>query len=146
MKSVDVLLGLQWGDEGKGKVVDVLTPKYDVITRFQGGPNAGHTLEFNGEIVYRFYTGNDETSDFNVVRNTDNLVTMTPLKESIASPSWQVDAEDVYANVPVIVAGMHTHYYYVNKGNISSGSIVRGSSAHMKRIIRGNNCYKQHSF
>ena len=53
---VDVLLGLQWGDEGKGKVVDVLTPKYDVIARFQGGPNAGHTLEFEGEkYVLRFY-------------------------------------------------------------------------------------------
>ena len=51
MKSgkVDVLLGLQWGDEGKGKVVDVLTPRYDVIARFQGGPNAGHTLEFEGQ-------------------------------------------------------------------------------------------------
>ena len=45
---LDILLGLQWGDEGKGKVVDVLTPDYDVIARFQGGPNAGHTLEFNG--------------------------------------------------------------------------------------------------
>ena len=48
MTKIDVLLGLQWGDEGKGKIVDVLTPKYDVIARFQGGPNAGHTLEFNG--------------------------------------------------------------------------------------------------
>ena len=45
---VDVLLGLQWGDEGKGKIVDVLTPQYDIIARFQGGPNAGHTLEFEG--------------------------------------------------------------------------------------------------
>ena len=49
MKKVDVILGLQWGDEGKGKVVDVLTPHYQVVARFQGGPNAGHTLEFNGE-------------------------------------------------------------------------------------------------
>lgn len=49
MKKVDVILGLQWGDEGKGKVVDVLTPGYQVVARFQGGPNAGHTLEFNGE-------------------------------------------------------------------------------------------------
>ena len=48
MQQVDVLLGLQWGDEGKGKIVDVLTPRYDVIARFQGGPNAGHTLEFDG--------------------------------------------------------------------------------------------------
>ena len=49
MKKIDVVLGLQWGDEGKGKVVDVLTPEYEVVARFQGGPNAGHTLEFNGE-------------------------------------------------------------------------------------------------
>ena len=46
---VDVLLGLQWGDEGKGKIVDVLTPDYDIVARFQGGPNAGHTLEFEGQ-------------------------------------------------------------------------------------------------
>lgn len=49
MEKVDVILGLQWGDEGKGKVVDVLTPRYDVVARFQGGPNAGHTLEFDGQ-------------------------------------------------------------------------------------------------
>lgn len=48
MNKIDVLLGLQWGDEGKGKIVDVLTPGYDVVARFQGGPNAGHTLEFEG--------------------------------------------------------------------------------------------------
>ncbi|WP_207428684.1 adenylosuccinate synthase [Pedobacter sp. SYSU D00535] len=47
--AVDVLLGLQWGDEGKGKIVDVLSPKYDLIARFQGGPNAGHTLEFDNQ-------------------------------------------------------------------------------------------------
>jgi len=45
---MDVLLGAQWGDEGKGKVVDVVAPRYDVIARFQGGPNAGHTLLFEG--------------------------------------------------------------------------------------------------
>ena len=48
MNNVDVLLGLQWGDEGKGKAVDYLTSRYDIIARFNGGPNAGHTLEFNG--------------------------------------------------------------------------------------------------
>ena len=48
MNKVDVLLGLQWGDEGKGKIVDVLSKKYDIVARFQGGPNAGHTLEFDG--------------------------------------------------------------------------------------------------
>ena len=45
---IDILLGLQWGDEGKGKIVDVLSPDYDIIARFQGGPNAGHTLEIGG--------------------------------------------------------------------------------------------------
>ncbi len=49
MKKIDVILGLQWGDEGKGKVVDVLTPRYEVVARFQGGPNAGHTLAFDGK-------------------------------------------------------------------------------------------------
>ena len=49
MTKADVLLGIQWGDEGKGKMVDVLTPKYDIVARFQGGPNAGHTLEFDGQ-------------------------------------------------------------------------------------------------
>lgn len=49
MEKVDVLLGLQWGDEGKGKIVDVLTPRYDLVARFQGGPNAGHTLKFEGQ-------------------------------------------------------------------------------------------------
>ncbi len=48
MKKIDVILGLQWGDEGKGKIVDALAPQYDIIARFQGGPNAGHTLEFDG--------------------------------------------------------------------------------------------------
>ena len=55
MKKIDVVLGLQWGDEGKGKVVDVLTPDYQVIARFQGGPNAGHSLHFEGKT--RFLPG-----------------------------------------------------------------------------------------
>jgi len=46
---VDVILGLQWGDEGKGKIADYLTPKYNVVARFQGGPNAGHSLDFEGK-------------------------------------------------------------------------------------------------
>jgi adenylosuccinate synthase len=45
--NIDILLGLQWGDEGKGKIVDAISPDYDVVARFQGGPNAGHSLEFN---------------------------------------------------------------------------------------------------
>lgn len=68
---VDVLLGLQWGDEGKGKVVDVLTPEYDVIARFQGGPNAGHTLEFDGikHVLHTIPSGIFHDSKINVVGN-----------------------------------------------------------------------------
>jgi adenylosuccinate synthase len=68
---VDVLLGLQWGDEGKGKIVDVLTPKYDVIARFQGGPNAGHTLEFNGEkyILRSIPSGIFQGGKINIIGN-----------------------------------------------------------------------------
>ncbi|MDR2385852.1 MAG: adenylosuccinate synthase [Tannerella sp.] len=71
MKKVDVLLGLQWGDEGKGKVVDVLTPNYDIITRFQGGPNAGHTLEFNGEkyILRSIPSGIFQGGKINIIGN-----------------------------------------------------------------------------
>jgi len=68
---VDVLLGLQWGDEGKGKVVDVLTPNYDLITRFQGGPNAGHTLEFEGKkfILRSIPSGIFQGGKINVIGN-----------------------------------------------------------------------------
>ena len=68
---VDVLLGLQWGDEGKGKVVDVLTPKYDLVTRFQGGPNAGHTLEFNGAkfVLHTIPSGIFQGDKMNVIGN-----------------------------------------------------------------------------
>jgi len=68
---VDVLLGLQWGDEGKGKVVDVLTPRYDVITRFQGGPNAGHTLEFNNikHVLHTIPSGIFRDDKINIIGN-----------------------------------------------------------------------------
>ena len=68
---VDVLLGLQWGDEGKGKIVDVLTPKYDIIARFQGGPNAGHTLEFDGikHVLHTIPSGIFRSNVMNVVGN-----------------------------------------------------------------------------
>lgn len=68
---VDVLLGLQWGDEGKGKIVDVLTPEYDIIARFQGGPNAGHTLEFNNikHVLHTIPSGIFHTEKLNVVGN-----------------------------------------------------------------------------
>ena len=68
---VDVLLGLQWGDEGKGKIVDVLTPQYDIIARFQGGPNAGHTLEFEGikHVLHTIPSGIFRDNVVNVIGN-----------------------------------------------------------------------------
>ena len=69
--TVDLLLGLQWGDEGKGKIVDVLTSNYDIIARFQGGPNAGHTLEFDGikHVLRTIPSGIFHKSAVNVIGN-----------------------------------------------------------------------------
>ncbi len=69
--TVDLLLGLQWGDEGKGKIVDVLTSKYDIIARFQGGPNAGHTLEFDGikHVLRTIPSGIFHPNSINIIGN-----------------------------------------------------------------------------
>ena len=69
--TVDLLLGLQWGDEGKGKIVDVLTSKYDIIARFQGGPNAGHTLEFDGikHVLRTIPSGIFHSNNINLIGN-----------------------------------------------------------------------------
>jgi len=71
MSKVDVLLGLQWGDEGKGKIVDVLAPRYDVVARFQGGPNAGHTLEFDGikHVLHQIPSGIFREETINIIGN-----------------------------------------------------------------------------
>lgn len=86
MNKVDVLLGLQWGDEGKGKIVDVLTPNYDVIARFQGGPNAGHTLEFNGmkHVLHIIPSGIFHQEKINVIGN-GVIVEPCIFKQEIAS-------------------------------------------------------------
>mgnify|MGYP006281545883 CR=1 FL=1 len=71
MGKIDILLGLQWGDEGKGKIVDALTPGYDIITRFQGGPNAGHTLEFENEkyVLHSIPSGIFRDDKINIIGN-----------------------------------------------------------------------------
>jgi len=70
-QGADILLGLQWGDEGKGKIVDVLTRRYDVVARFQGGPNAGHTLEFNGikHVLHTIPSGIFHENALNIIGN-----------------------------------------------------------------------------
>ena len=87
--TVDVLLGLQWGDEGKGKIVDVLTRQYDIIARFQGGPNAGHTLEFEGKkhVLHTIPSGVFHQGVMNVVGNgvvIDPVIFKTELDKLIA--------------------------------------------------------------
>lgn len=71
MSKVDVLLGLQWGDEGKGKIVDVLAPHYQIIARFQGGPNAGHSLEFNNQkyVLHTIPSGIFREGIINIIGN-----------------------------------------------------------------------------
>jgi adenylosuccinate synthase len=85
---LDVLLGLQWGDEGKGKIVDVLAPKYNVIARFQGGPNAGHSLEFNEikHVLHTIPSGVFRSETINIIGNgvvIDPVIFMEEIKELI---------------------------------------------------------------
>jgi adenylosuccinate synthase len=95
---VDVLLGLQWGDEGKGKVVDVLTPKYDVIARFQGGPNAGHTLEFEGtkHVLHTIPSGIFHSGKANVIGNG---VVIDPVVFKREIDALKVRGVDVMSNL-----------------------------------------------
>src|SRR6187200_36502 len=91
--AVDVLLGLQWGDEGKGKIVDVLTPGYNVVARFQGGPNAGHTLEFEGikHVLRTIPSGIFRNGIKNIVGNGVVIDPITLIKEIEALRSMKVD-------------------------------------------------------
>jgi adenylosuccinate synthase len=91
--SVDVLLGLQWGDEGKGKVVDYLAPQYDVIARFQGGPNAGHTLEFDGHkhVLHQIPSGIFHANIKNLIGNGVVLDAVVFKKEIAELASFNID-------------------------------------------------------
>jgi len=93
---VDVLLGLQWGDEGKGKIVDVLTPKYAVISRFQGGPNAGHTLEINNfkQVLHTIPSGIFHKDKLNVIGNGVVIDPITFEKEIESIAKHGVDLHD----------------------------------------------------
>lgn len=91
--AIDVLLGLQWGDEGKGKIVDVLTPHYQVIARFQGGPNAGHSLEFNGikHVLHTIPSGIFHADCQNIVGNGVVIDPVIFQKETAALEAMQVN-------------------------------------------------------
>ena len=94
---VDVLLGLQWGDEGKGKVVDVLTPRYDIVARFQGGPNAGHTLEFEGKhyVLRSIPSGIFQHGQTNVIGNGVVLDPVLFMDEATALEKSGVDLKRI---------------------------------------------------
>ncbi len=94
--TVDVLLGLQWGDEGKGKIVDVLTRKYDIIARFQGGPNAGHTLEFDGikHVLHTIPSGIFHQGIKNLIGNGVVIDPVIFAKEIEALKEHQVDVKE----------------------------------------------------
>lgn len=94
---VDVLLGLQWGDEGKGKVVDVLTPHYDVVARFQGGPNAGHTLEFEGKkyVLRSIPSGIFQHGQINIIGNGVVLDPVLFMEEAQSLEKSGVDIKHV---------------------------------------------------
>jgi adenylosuccinate synthase len=93
--AVDLLLGLQWGDEGKGKIVDVLTKNYDIIARFQGGPNAGHTLEFDGikHVLHTIPSGIFHKNAINVVGNGVVIDPVIFKKELDALTKFNLDIE-----------------------------------------------------
>src|SRR5690606_27527595 len=91
--AVDLLLGLQWGDEGKGKIVDVLTKNYDIIARFQGGPNAGHTLEFDGikHVLRTIPSGIFHKNTVNVIGNGVVIDPVVFVKELEALEKYNID-------------------------------------------------------
>ncbi|MEK6450837.1 MULTISPECIES: adenylosuccinate synthase [unclassified Myroides] len=91
--TVDLLLGLQWGDEGKGKIVDVLTSKYDIIARFQGGPNAGHTLEFDGikHVLRTIPSGIFHKNSMNIIGNGVVIDPVVFIKEIEGLEKFNID-------------------------------------------------------
>ncbi|MCF8459146.1 MAG: adenylosuccinate synthase [Flavobacteriales bacterium] len=130
---MDVLLGLQWGDEGKGKIVDVLTPKYDVIARFQGGPNAGHTLEFEGikHVLHTIPSGIFRKNAINIVGNGVVIDPIIFKKEITALDKLNVDASSTLKISKKAHLILPTHRLLdaaseAAKGNSKIGSTLKG--------------------
>ncbi len=131
--AIDVILGLQWGDEGKGKIVDYLAPKYDIVARFQGGPNAGHTLKFDGKkfVLHTIPSGIFRDDLINVIGNGVVLDPITLVKELDKLTEVGVD----YSKRLLVARKAHlilpTHRYLDAasenaKGKSKIGSTLRG--------------------
>lgn len=133
MEKIDVVLGLQWGDEGKGKVVDVLTPDYQVIARFQGGPNAGHSLHFEGKkyVLHTIPSGIFRDGSINIIGNG---VVIDPVILSDEIATLEADGVDVQSKL-LIAKKAHlilpTHRIIdaaseASKGKTKIGSTLKG--------------------
>jgi len=131
--TVDLLLGLQWGDEGKGKIVDVLTSKYDIIARFQGGPNAGHTLEFDGikHVLRTIPSGIFHKNAINIIGNGVVIDPVVFHKEIEGLEKFQMDVTSklfIYRKAHLILP---THRLLdaaseASKGKANIGSTLKG--------------------
>jgi len=130
---VDVLLGLQWGDEGKGKIVDVLAPKYDVVARFQGGPNAGHTLEFDGikHVLHQIPSGIFRPKTRNIIGNgvvLDPIVFKTEIGK-LSKFNLNINTNLYISKKATIIVPTHRlldQAYEKAKGDQKIGSTLKG--------------------
>ena len=130
---VDVLLGLQWGDEGKGKIVDVLTPEYDIIARFQGGPNAGHTLNFEGKkvVLHTIPSGIFRKNSINIIGNGVIIDPYIMLNEEIKTIQSLTDVKSkLYISEKAhLILPTHRWLDYANEsllGKNKIGSTLKG--------------------
>lgn len=130
---VDVLLGLQWGDEGKGKIVDVLAPQYQVVARFQGGPNAGHTLEFDGfkHVLHQIPSGIFRSDIKNIIGNglvLDPIVLKKEI-EGLAKFNLSIHENLFISKKAAVILPTHRLLdaaYEQSKGAAKIGSTLRG--------------------
>ncbi|MEZ0485343.1 adenylosuccinate synthase [Fibrella aquatica] len=130
---VDVLLGLQWGDEGKGKIVDVLAPQYQVVARFQGGPNAGHTLEFDGfkHVLHQIPSGIFRPDALNIIGNgvvLDPIVFRREI-DGLAKYNLDLHANLIISKKASLIVPSHSLLdaaYEQAKGAAKIGSTLRG--------------------
>ena len=130
---MDVLLGLQWGDEGKGKIVDVLAPQYEVVARFQGGPNAGHTLEFDGfkHVLHQIPSGIFRSQILNIIGNGVVLDPIILKKEIEGLDKYSIDYSKnlVISKKATIIIPTHKLLdaaYEQSKGDKKIGSTLKG--------------------
>ncbi len=141
---IDILLGLQWGDEGKGKIVDVLAPDYQVVARFQGGPNAGHTLEFNGNkhVLHQIPSGVFRSDCLNIIGNGVVLDPIIFKKEIDGLAKYNLDLKKnlVISKKTAIIIPSHRLLdaaYEKAKGDAKIGSTLKGiGPAYSDKVAR----------